>query len=53
MMVVGALVVIGIPSVKPIPFNDLLFLFSYIAVFSLAANDLMKLHLMRWLGVTT
>ena len=50
MMIVGALVIIGIPSVKPIPFNELLFLFSYIAFFSLAVNDLAKHHFMRRFG---
>ena len=53
MMIVGALVIIGLPSVKPIPFNELLFLFSYIAFFSLAVNDLAKRHFMRRFGVTT
>jgi H+-transporting ATPase len=52
MIIVGALVTIGIPSVNPIPFMDLLFLFSYIAIFSFAANDLAKVQLMRWFGVT-
>lgn len=52
MMIVGALVSVGIPSVKPLPFTDLLFVFGYIAFFSLGANDFAKRRLMKRFGVT-
>jgi H+-transporting ATPase len=52
MTIVAALVTIGIPSVKPIPVKDLLFLFSYVAFFSLIVNDFVKCRVMKRFGVT-
>jgi len=51
MFLVGALVTIGIRIVAPLPFIDLLFLFSYVAFFSLVPNDFAKRRLMKEFGV--
>jgi H+-transporting ATPase len=50
-VLVGAIVTIGLPGVKPIPLVDVLGLIAYLAGFSFLVNDQIKRLLMKRFGV--
>jgi H+-transporting ATPase len=52
-VVVATIVTIGLPGVKPIPFDYVLLVLSYLALFSFVVNDRLKAFLMKRFGVSS